>query len=198
MNLQDSSLAITALSGDQLDSRGIREVTDIAAAIPGGDLGENTATESIIIVRGLSNNGRGYHRAEIWRQQTNTSYLDDIVLFPGITPLKLVDLERVEIVKGSQGTLFGKSAMAGAARYIGNKPDPDAFSANIAGAVETVADGGTGTSIEGFVNAPLGEAIATRLTFYTYSNAGFIDSVGTRPKDDANTEDTEGVRLQIL
>ena len=48
------------------------------------------------------------------------------------------------------------------------------------------------------MNAPLGEAIATRLTFYTYSNAGFIDSVGTKPKEDANTEDTDGVRLQVL
>ena len=196
VNLQDSSLAITALTGDQLDSRGIREVTDIAAAIPGVDLGENTATESIIIIRGLSNNGRGYHRAEIWRQQTNTSYLDDIVLFPGITPLKLVDLERVEIVKGPQGTLFGKSAMAGAARYIGNKPDPEAFSANVTGAVESVANGGTGNSLEGFVNLPLGDAIATRLTFYSYNNAGFIDSVGTKPKEDANTEDTDGIRFQ--
>ena len=198
VNLQDSSLAITALTGDQLDSRGIREVTDIAAAIPGVDLGENTATESIIIVRGLSNNGRGYHRAEIWRQQTNTSYLDDIVLFPGITPLKLVDLERVEIVKGPQGTLFGKSAMAGAARYISNRPDPEAFSANVTGAVESVANGGTGNSLEGFVNVPLADALTARLTFYSYNNAGFIDSVGTKPKEDANTEDTDGLRLQVL
>ncbi len=198
VNLQDSSLAITALTGAQLDARGIRDVTDIASAIPGVDLGENTATESIIIVRGLSNNGRGYHRAEIWRQQTNTSYLDDIVLFPGITPLKLVDLERVEIVKGPQGTLFGKSAMAGAARYISNAPDPEAFSANITGALESVANGGTGTSLEGYVNVPLQDSLTARLTFYSYDNAGFIDVVGTDPKEDANTEDTNGVRLQVL
>ena len=101
VNLQDSSLAITAYTGEQLDSRGIREVTDIAAAIPGVDMAESVPTESILIIRSMSNNGRGYHRAEIWRQQTNTSYLDDVVLFPGITPLKMVDLERMEVRGGN-------------------------------------------------------------------------------------------------
>ena len=149
VNLQDSSLAITAYTGEQLDSRGIREVTDIAAAIPGVDMAESVPTESILIIRSMSNNGRGYHRAEIWRQQTNTSYLDDVVLFPGITPLKMVDLERMEVLKGPQGTLFGKSAMAGLVRFVSNKPDPEAFSGNISASLDTVAGGAPATRSKG-------------------------------------------------
>ncbi|GIS69849.1 MAG: hypothetical protein CM1200mP9_06700 [Gammaproteobacteria bacterium] len=54
VSLQDSSLAISAFTGEQLDKRGIREFTDIAAAIPGIDLSEATPTESIVIIRGFS------------------------------------------------------------------------------------------------------------------------------------------------
>ena len=182
VNLQDSSLAITAYTGEQLDSRGIREVTDIAAAIPGVDMAESVPTESILIIRSMSNNGRGYHRAEIWRQQTNTSYLDDVVLFPGITPLKMVDLERMEVLKGPQGTLFGKSAMAGLVRFVSNKPDPEAFSGNISASLDTVAGGGTGNSIEGYVNVPLSDSFAVRLAAYRYDLPGFIDVVGVQPE----------------
>ena len=196
VNLQDSSLAITAFTGDQLDARGIREVTDIAAAIPGVDLSEAVPTESIVIIRSMSNNGRGYHRAEIWRQQTNTSYLDDIVLFPGITPLKLVDLERMEVVKGPQGTLFGKSAMAGSVRFISNRPNPDAFSANVTASYDTVASGGSGNSLEGFVNVPIADSFAVRLTGYRYDLPGYIDVVGPIAKEDADTENTQGYRLR--
>ena len=196
VNLQDSSLAITAYTGEQLDSRGIREVTDIAAAIPGVDMAESVPTESILIIRSMSNNGRGYHRAEIWRQQTNTSYLDDVVLFPGITPLKMVDLERMEVLKGPQGTLFGKSAMAGLVRFVSNKPDPEAFSGNISASLDTVAGGGTGNSIEGYVNVPLSDSFAVRLAAYRYDLPGFIDVVGVQPRDDADTEETDGYRLR--
>ena len=196
VNLQDSSLAITAYTGEQLDSRGIREVTDIAAAIPGVDMSESVPTESILIIRGMSNNGRGYHRAEVWRQQTNTSYLDDVVLFPGITPLKMVDLERMEVLKGPQGTLFGKSAMAGLVRFVSNKPDLEAFSGNITASLDTVAGGGTGNSIEGYVNVPLSDSFAVRLAAYRYDLPGFIDVVGVQPRDDADTEETDGYRLR--
>ena len=196
VNLQDSSLAITAYTGEQLDSRGIREVTDIAAAIPGVDMAESVPTESILIIRSMSNNGRGYHRAEIWRQQTNTSYLDDVVLFPGITPLKMVDLERMEVLKGPQGTLFGKSAMAGLVRFVSNKPDVEAFSANISASLDTVANGGNGNSIEGYVNVPLSDSFAVRLAAYRYDLPGFIDVVGVQPREDADTEETDGYRLR--
>lgn len=196
VNLQDSSLAITAFTGESLDRRGIREVTDIASAIPGVDMAESVPTESILVIRSMSNNGRGYHRAEIWRQQTNTSYLDDVVLFPGITPLKLVDLERMEVVKGPQGTLFGKSAMAGSVRFISNEPDTEAFSANITAALDTVASGGSGNSLEGFVNLPISDSFAVRLSGYRYDLPGFIDVVGVQPEEDADREDTQGYRLR--
>ena len=196
VNLQDSSLAITAYTGEQLDSRGIREVTDIAAAIPGIDMAESVPTESILIIRSMSNNGRGYHRAEVWRQQTNSSYLDDVVLFPGITPMKMVDLERMEVLKGPQGTLFGKSAMAGLVRFVSNKPNPEAFSGNLTASYDTVAGGGNGNSLEGYVNVPLSDSFAVRLTGYRYDLPGFIDVVGVRPQNDADTENTAGYRLR--
>ena len=199
VNLQDSSLAVSVFTGDQLDQRGIRDLTDIVSAIPGIDLSEPTATESIIIIRGMSTNGRGYHRAEIWRQQTNTSYLDDIVLFPGITPLKMVDLARVEVFKGPQGTIFGKSAMAGAARYVSNPPDMDGMSANVTVSGSMLASSDDmSNQIEGFLNLTNEENMAVRVTGYRHYNAGFIDVLGVYDEPDANWERTQGVRVRGL
>ena len=197
VSLQDSSLAISAFTGEQLDKRGIREFTDIASAIPGIDMSEATPTESIVIIRGISTNGRGYHRAEVWRQQTNASYLDDIALFPGATPLKMVDMARLEVFKGPQGTQFGKSAMAGAVRFVSNEPDTSAFAANINGSFNKVGSSDDMTNqLEGFVNIPVTDTIALRVAGYRHDNAGFIDVDGNHNIPDANWEETSGIRLR--
>ena len=100
VSLQDSSLAITAYTGEQLDNRGVRDLMDIASAVPGVDVGDVAPGKGTLIFRGLSVVTSGIGRGSVSHQQTNISYLDDIVLFPGITPIELIDVERVEILKG--------------------------------------------------------------------------------------------------
>ena len=196
VNLQDSSLAITAFTGDQLADRGFRNLMDVASAIPGVDVAEGAPGRGVLIFRGLSVINGGIGRGAVNHQQTNISYLDDIVLFPGITPVKLVDVERLEVIKGPQGTLFGKSAMAGVARYISNDPDTSAFDAEATVSLESVASGDQGNALEGYVNIPISDRAALRVVGYRYEMPGFVDVVGPFKQSDANTEDTSGVRLR--
>ena len=67
-------------------------------------------------------------------------------------------------------------------RFVSNKPDPEAFSGNISASLDTVAGGGTGNSIEGYVNVPLSDSFAVRLAAYRYDLPGFIDVVGVQPE----------------
>ena len=74
----------------------------------------------------------------------------------GTTPdLHLYDIERIEVLNGPQGTTYGASAMAGALRFITNKPDPSAFSAGVDADGGKVESGSHNGVIEGFVNIPL-------------------------------------------
>ena len=198
VSLQDSSLAITAFTGEQLENRGMRDLIDIAGAIPGVDVADVAPGKGTLIFRGMSVVSRGVERGSVNHQQTNISYLDDIVLFPGITPVKLIDVQRVEVLKGPQGTLFGKSAMAGVARYISNAPDPSAFTGQVTLGADSVASGDNGGSVEGFVNIPIGENAAIRLVGYSYDSPGFIDVVGPFKHADANTAETTGLRFRGL
>ena len=199
VTLQNSSLAITALSAEQLEHRGIRDFTDIASAIPGVDADEVAPGRIALVFRGVNFGRRAIGRGSADEYQVNVSYLDDIVLFAGITPLKLVDVERVEVLKGPQGTLFGKSAMSGVVRYVSNAPDPTGFSAGGTLGGETIASSEDfGTSFEGFINVPVNDSMAIRAAAYRFDLPGFIDVVGPFNEPDANTEATTGIRVRAL
>ena len=198
VSLQDTSLAITAYSGEQLDNRGVRDLMDIASAVPGVDASDVAPGKGTLIFRGLSVVTTGIGRGSVNHQQTNISYLDDIVLFPGITPIELIDVERVEVLKGPQGTLFGKSAMAGVARYISNAPEISVFTGEATVGAESVASGSNGGGVEGFVNIPVGDNAALRVVGWQHDAPGFIDIVGPFKHEDANDVTTTGFRLRGL
>ena len=91
----------------------------------------------------------------------------------------MVDMARLEVFKGPQGTQFGKSAMAGAVRFVSNEPDTSAFAANINGSFNKLGSSDEMTNqLEGFVNLPVTDTIALRVAGYRHDNAGFIDVDG--------------------
>ena len=113
---------------------------------------------------------------------TTAFLLDDMSMnYYGTTPdLHLYDIAQIEVLNGPQGTTFGAGAMAGALRFITNKPDPKAFSAGVdfdGGKI----DGGThNATIEGFINIPLiDEWTALRISAYSDYHGGFINNINT-------------------
>lgn len=189
-NLQDTALSISAVSGDRLDSLGVVSLGDIIDTIPGATLADTGPGRRGIVLRGVSSSALGFGHA------TTASFLDDFVLALGASDIKLVDMERVEVLKGPQGTLYGASAMGGLVRYISNKPNVKKISGGFRSYASNIKDGGSNYGGHAYLNLPINESLAVRTVLYNYDNAGFIDNLGTDSRD-VNFEETSGGRLAL-
>lgn len=173
LSLQDVPINITAMSGEQLQEQGITNVRDLGAFTPGltiVDTGpRNTGT---IVMRGLAADDMSSTGNN--NDNTLATYLGEVPLY---LDLKLQDVNRVETLLGPQGTLYGSATMAGAIRYIPNRPDPNDWSAKFHGRVYDVAHASDpGFNFDGTVNIPIVPGkIALRSTTGYYYDPGFID-----------------------
>ena len=128
---------------------------------------------------------RGVSAGQIVRDQPGVKeqvgvYLDESVISLSLfTPdFDLYDLNRVETLRGPQGTLFGSGSVGGTIRYITNKPDVDNFDANVELDLNSMTDGDIGGHVKGMVNIPLSDGrAALRLVGYTTEYGGFIDAL---------------------
>lgn len=177
--VQDIPYNISAMTGEQLESAGVTSLTDLTRVIPGiayADLGIRSAgVNNQLILRGLNANAQGSIGAFINNLTPAgvSTYIDNTPLF---TNLKINDLERVEVLRGPQGTLYGSGSVGGTLRFIFNKPDPEAFAAKFnAGFGGTEDAGDLNYTVDGVVNVPLGSDAALRISAGYEEQAGFID-----------------------
>jgi iron complex outermembrane recepter protein len=177
-NLQDVPISIDVFTAKDLQNLSISQFEDYATLTPSISFVSAGPGTQTFVMRGVSDgsNPRTSNTA-------STAFLvDDMSMnYYGSTPdLHLYDIERIEVLNGPQGTTFGAGAMAGALRFITNKPDPTAFGAGVdldAGKI----DGGTHNSVvEAYVNLPLiPDWTAARLSVFTDYHGGFIDNLDT-------------------
>jgi iron complex outermembrane receptor protein len=161
---------ITALSGAQIEEAGLKDLQSLTHMVPGlvsADLGPRAnSTNSNLIIRGLnaSDQGSSYFGPNLAVPLVST-YLDDVPLFVNFN---LTDIERVEVLRGPQGTLYGSGAVGGTVKLIRHKPDLGVFSANFSADTSTTDHSmGASYSFEGIINIPLGDTVALR------ANAGY-------------------------
>jgi outer membrane receptor protein involved in Fe transport len=153
-SLRDVPMTITALSGDQLQARGISDAADLAKATPGFSYVESGQSVPVYSLRGV-----GFFDTSIGARPTVSVYLDQMPLtFSIMTAGSAFDLERVEILKGPQGTLFGSNATGGAINYIAAKPKPS-FEAGIAGSYGRFNT----AELSGYVTGPLAPNLNARI-----------------------------------
>ncbi len=193
--------AITTLGADTIRTQGIEDFRDYATLVPGlsqRDAGQpGTGT---IILRGL-NSGT---------QQTSSTaafYLDEAQFTPSgylstggiLTPdPDLGDIERIEVLKGPQGTLYGANNLGGVIRVISAKPDTHTYSGTFRVEGTAVDGGDAGYSVRGSINAPLIEdKLAVRASGFYRETPGFADNLGTGRKN-VNTSDLGGGRISLL
>jgi len=171
-NLQDTPLAITAMSGDQLAERSFSNIADVGKAAPSvtlrlGSSGYGKSTQAYI--RGI-----GQTDFNFALEPAVGFYVDDVYhasLFG--TSFDLLDLERVEILRGPQGTLFGKNSIGGAVRLISKKPT-DHFEASVEGTYGSYDR----VDLRGMVNIPLvADQLALRVSFASKERDGYVDRV---------------------
>ncbi|MEL0252872.1 MAG: TonB-dependent receptor plug domain-containing protein, partial [Novosphingobium sp.] len=111
-------MSITALSSQQLEQAGVKDVTDLAKVTPGLTFGQNNLGVPVLTLRGV-----GYNDVGIATRLPVTTYLDEAQLPFSIEAAGIgLDTERVEVLKGPQGTLFGSNSTGGAINFIARKP----------------------------------------------------------------------------
>jgi iron complex outermembrane receptor protein len=173
--LQDVPISVTAVTADEIARTGAREFNDLLTSIPGVSYSASQTGLSRYSIRGVSTAAAS---------PTVGLYLDDVSLitlnnsFSGAADPMLLDLERVEVLKGPQGTLYGGSAMGGAIKFVSHKPVLDQFSVSASADVASVDHGGVYRRGELIVNMPLiDERLGVRVVGAYRFDAGYINNV---------------------
>lgn len=147
-------LAITAVSGANLEKQGIRNIADLALVVPGLTFASTNTGTPVYTLRGI-----GFYESSLSAYPTVSVYVDQVPLpFPALTSAASLDLERVEVLKGPQGILFGQNSTGGAINYIARKPT-DYFDAGGSLSVGRFKD------IDGtaFISGPIASNLTARL-----------------------------------
>lgn len=177
--LRDVPVSITALSQEELNERGIVNYDGLATATPGVVLNRASANFNNFTARGIATNGYGANL-----QSTVAIYLDELPISSNgnstILDPSLYDVERIEFLRGPQGTLFGSGSLAGALRILTHDPDPTAFDASLLVDLGTMNEGGLRQRYNAMVNIPLVEdQLALRIVGFSRHEEGWVDNVGT-------------------
>ena len=178
-NVQDTDMSIRALGQTELERNGVVGMGDYLASIPGVSQADYGVGRNRLSMRGVA--------ASFSDETTVGVFVGEVPLNNiggggGAVDIKLVDMDRVEVLRGPQGTLYGSGAMGGAVRNIVNAPDLQEFSAEIElGTSKTKSAGGSNGKFIGVANLPLiEEKLALRVVAYRFDNKGVVDMVGDR------------------
>ena len=174
-------VAIQAIGAKQLEQLNVTNFEKLVEYLPSVRTASRGPGVSSVYIRGLSTDTAGSQILGVAGVQPNVAlYVNDA---PASTPgrnldIHPTDLDRIEVLPGPQGTLFGASAMGGAIRYITNKPDLSAFHAGFTGNAATTKGGAASFSAEGFVNIPIiKDRLGVRIAVYSDQQGGYIDNV---------------------
>jgi outer membrane receptor protein involved in Fe transport len=191
--------AVSAVSGEKLEERSADSLQDYVAFIPGVTLQSfGTSGYGVVSIRGIAAQSVG---------ATTATYVDEVPFGPSSAlsegalftlDLDPNDLERVEVLKGPQGTLYGASSMGGLIKYVTRAPDLTKLEANASESFSFTEGGAPGEKVRAAVSLPLIEdELALRVSGYYRHTGGYIDDVGVGGED-TNRSNSRGFRAALL
>lgn len=184
-SLQKTPVSVVAVSGDDLQTLGVASFNDLDSFVPNFStgFGQGYSNWAVLTIRGLGG-GEGF----VYQEPSVGVYIDDIY-YPRAqgAMLDLVDVERVEVLRGPQGTLFGRNTSGGAVRYISKKPDRE-----LGGKITGATGNYKRRDMQSVANIPLGDTLSTRFTFASKSRDGFV----TRLNDGVRMGDINVVAMR--
>lgn len=196
--IQDVPFSIAAVTAADIQKTGAGNIEDIARNVAGLTVQNLGPGQSQVSVRGVS-------AGQIVRDQPGVKeqvgvYLDESVVSLSLfTPdFDLFDLNRVETLRGPQGTLFGSGSVGGTVRYITNQPKLGVTEGTVEAGINTFEGGSLGYAAKGAVNVPMGDKAALRLVAYGEKFGGFIDAIGPAAGEDVNDGRRYGGRVSLL
>jgi outer membrane receptor protein involved in Fe transport len=167
--LQDVPESISAFDASTISMRGLQQMDDIVKYVPGMSIAQREPGGTTLIFRGVASSG-----IQFGAVSSSALYLDEQpITQSGRNPdPRFIDIERVEALRGPQGTLYGASSQSGTLRVITAKPDPTGFDAWTEAQVNSVSDGDTGFDLSAMVNIPLvADRLSLRLVGFTAEDA---------------------------
>lgn len=193
--------SVSVVSGSTLEAQHATNFQDYLKLVPGLQLNQDTPGEGRLIIRGV-NTGGVASTVSVYVDESpfgSSSGLVNGAVLAG--DFDTFDLNRIEVLRGPQGTLYGASSLSGVLRFVTNDPSTGGFDWRGRAGVEDVASGGIGYSADAMVNVPLGTNVAFRASGNFRKDAGFIDSIGTGGSDRAkniNDDRVYGGRASLL
>ncbi len=195
--LMDTPITISAVTEAQIELKGIEDIQTLYQSIPGLSYRTNSQTYNTLSVRGLTPPAAGGSSAVGF-------YMDNMPITDsangGIRQSMgtIFDIERIEVLKGPQGTLYGEGALGGNIRYITNKPDPSGLDYSVRINAESIGESdGISFVTNGMINVPIADRLAARVVAYKRDRKGVIDQVAPRSEEDVDTVDETGVRAMV-
>jgi outer membrane receptor protein involved in Fe transport len=213
--LAEIPMSVSVVSGDVLERQQTDNFQDLVSLVPGLSINSNTRGVTRITLRGI-NTGGVASTVGVYVNDVpfgSSSGLANGAVLSG--DFDTFDLDRLEVLRGPQGTLYGASSLGGVLKYVANAPSLDGFEARVQATAENVSGGDVGYSAAGVLNAPLTDTIAIRASGFYRMDDGFIDSIGNNPipalqnpavnivdgsrvEKNLNSLDTYGGRLSAL
>ena len=197
LSLIDVPFSINAQTEADIERSGANTIEDLSRNVAGLTIQNLGPGQSQVSVRGVS-------AGQIVRDQPGVKeqvgvYLDESVISLSLfTPdIDLYDLNRVETLRGPQGTLFGSGSVGGTIRYITNQPDMNHLEGSLEANLNVLEGGSVGGHLKGMLNAPLTTGVAMRAVGYYTRYGGFIDALGPGGGNNVNDGHRVGGRLAI-
>ena len=195
----DVPASVSAVGGERLSLGGATRLEDFASQIAGLSLIELTRGQTAVVLRGISTGA-------VLQTPTTAQYVDDApvgsvnayaagtVITPDLDPS---DLQRVEVLKGPQGTLYGAGALGGLLRYVTTPADTERLFGTVTLGGNKIGGGGYGSNERISVNVPLAkDVLGLRVSAFNRNEAGYIDNP-VNGKDNVNTANTRGGRVAV-
>ena len=179
--VQATPMSVTAYSGAQLLAAGISDMSEVGYETPGVSERNSGPGQTEYEMRGIASAGGqaptvGFYLDDTPLTPPNEALLGRVVIDP-----TLYDLNRVEVLRGPQGTLYGSSSMGGTIKLVTNQPDPSGIAVSAQAIASDTKDGGLNYTVNGMLNLPLADKLALRIVGTDSYTGGWIDRVVLNP-----------------
>jgi len=179
-SIQEVPISVTALTGDSLEALGVDNFDEYVEFLPNVIFQGTGPGQNEIYIRGAATTQTSIAVSSVQALQPSVAfYLDEqpVSMQGRNLDVYATDVERIEVLPGPQGTLFGASSQSGTVRLITNKPNHDGFSAGLDTSVGFTSGGDMSNSAEAYFNMSLSDSLAIRVASYNDHQGGWIDNI---------------------
>lgn len=183
-SVQDIPVSVTAINGSALENLGIDNFQDYVEFLPNVVFQGTGPGQNEIYIRGAATSQTNIAVSSVQALQPSVAFYQDeqpVSMQGRNMDIFATDVQRVEVLPGPQGTLFGASSQAGTVRIITNKPDLSGFTAGIDLELSTTDGGEASNTFEAYINAPVSENFGIRVAAYNDNQGGWIDNIPNQP-----------------